>query len=411
MFRGNDLESKTVKKGVSILNYGLLVMALTHTLIHVFTRVHPALFPVFRAEFDLTLQQLGLIAAMPRICSTILSLPSGFLTDKLGSRTVLIICFLISGIAAIAVSQSINPFMLTVSISAVIITSTPYHPASFSYVTKLFSEKDRSKALGVQSAGGTLGIALGPLSLTLLVGILGWRWRSLYLLLAFPVLAIIIAIWKLKPIDNFESDREETGREKRTEEAESSQRSAPKSLLSVGLIMLLVFVALRMLGNGILNSFIPTYLCDVKGLTVSQASLIYGSVSLMGVVAAPLGGYLADRFGNKQWLMFAVAASAVCLLIASLLPNLLLFIGFYFLSGFFGSSGMVATSSIVARLTPSGQRGMGFALRFLPGSLIGSFAPIVGATLAGLLGLSFLFPISVAATFVGLAVLKLGVHM
>ncbi len=131
----------------------------------------------------------------------------------------------------------------------------------------------------------------------------------------------------------------------------------------------------------------------------------------MGVVAAPLGGYLADRFGNKLWLMVAVAASAVCLLIASLAPNLLLFIGFYFLSGFFGSSGMVATSSIVAKLTPSRQRGMGFALRFLPGSLIGSFAPIVGAILAGLLGLSFLFPISVAITFVGLAVLKLGVNM
>ena len=405
------MESKTVRNGVSLFNSGLFLMAVTHTLIHVFSRIHTALFPVFRVEFGLTLQQLGLIAAVPPLCSAILSIPSGFLSDKLGSRTILIACFLISGSAAIAVSQSANTIMLTASISAAILTSTPYHTASFSYVTKLFSEKDRSKALGVLNAGGTLGMSLGPLSLTLLVGTLGWKWRSLYLFWAFPIIAIIIAIWKIKFVQNSESEKEEASGEKKAEKTQELQMNDPESLLSVGLIMLLISNAIRMFGNGILGSFIPTYLHDVKGLTVSQASLIFGSVSLTGILAAPLGGYLADRFGNKRWLMFAVAAGATSLLAASLMPNILLFVLSYYLSRFFGSSGMAPNQSIAAKFSPRGQRGRGFALLFLPGSLIGSFAPIVGATIAEPFGLSFLFPISVAITFVSLIVLKFGVKV
>ncbi len=402
------LNSQAVKKSASIFNYGLFVMAVTHTLIHVLGRIHPALFPIFRTEFDLTIQQLGLIASVPPLCSAVISIPSGFLTDKLGTRTILITCFLISGIATIIISQSMDPIMLTVAISAAILTSTPYHTASFSYVTKRFSEKDRSKALGIHNAGGTLGVALGPISLTLLIGTLGWRWRWLYLFWAFPIIAIIIAVWKLRFIQNSEYEKDKAGKEK-AEKLEELQKNDLKSLLSIGLIMLLIANGIRMFGNGILDSFIPTYLCDVKGLTVSQSSLIFGFDSLMGVAAAPLGGYLADRFGNKQWLMVAVAAGAISLLTSSLTPNIILFIGLYFLSRFFSSSGMAANQSIAAKLSPSRQRGMGFALLFLPGSLIGSFAPIIGANIAELSGLSFLFPVSVTITLGSLIVLKFGV--
>ncbi|MCK4953642.1 MFS transporter, partial [Candidatus Bathyarchaeota archaeon] len=401
------LKSKTAKKSFSLLNYGLFVMTITHTLNHVFTRIHPALFPVFRVEFGLSLQQFGIIDAIPSLCSTILTIPSGFLTDKLGSRTILIISFLISGIGAIALSQSVNLIMLTISLSAVIITQTLYHPAAYTYVSKLFSEKDMSKSLGIQNAGGPLGMSLGPLSLSLLVGILGWKWRSLYLFWAFPILAIIITIWKLKP-QVLESEKKEKEREKKMEEVDNSPRN---SLLSTGLIIFLIYVTLRAFGSRVLGSFIPTYLHDVKELTVLQASIIYGSVSLFGVIAAPLGGYLADRFGNKRWLMLSVTISALSLFTAPLAPNASLFIGFYFLSTFFSTSAMSVNSAIIAKLTPSKQRGMGFALFFLPGSIIGAVAPIVGATIAVQLGLSSLFPVSVAITFISLIVLTFGVKI
>ena len=73
-----------------LFGYGLLVMTLTHVLTHVFTRVHTALFPLLQAEFDLSLQQLGIIAAIPPLASTLLAIPTGLLSDKLGSRWLIL---------------------------------------------------------------------------------------------------------------------------------------------------------------------------------------------------------------------------------------------------------------------------------------------------------------------------------
>lgn len=392
----------------SLINYGLITMAISHTLIHVFARIHPALFPVFRDEFALTLQQLGFIAAIPYLGSTILSIPSGFFADKFGSRTVLIICFLITGTATVAISQSINPIMLTASISMIIMMSTIYHPASFSYVTKIFSEARGSQVLGIHNAGGTLGFALGPLSLSILVGSIGWGWRSLYFFWAIPIFIVIIAMIKIKPIERL--SQEESVDEIRTN-SKNVENEKFKSLLSTQLIIFLLFVTLRMFSGSIYSDFVPTFLHDEKGLSVTQASLVYGTVSLMGVVAGPLGGYFADRVGKKRWLMLAVSGNALCLLIAALMPSAILFIGFYFLSSFCGGCGMAANTSIITSLTPSRRRGMGYALFFLPGSLMGAIAPIIGATIADSLGLITLFPISIIISAISIVVLKFGVHV
>ena len=43
------MKSMIIKRGGNLFSYGLLVMAMTHLLTHVFTRVHTALFPVLQS--------------------------------------------------------------------------------------------------------------------------------------------------------------------------------------------------------------------------------------------------------------------------------------------------------------------------------------------------------------------------
>ena len=72
------------------LIFGLFVMTLTHVLTHVFGRLYTALFPIIRDEFQFTIQQLGIIAAIPPLTQALLSIPCGILTDRLGSKRMLI---------------------------------------------------------------------------------------------------------------------------------------------------------------------------------------------------------------------------------------------------------------------------------------------------------------------------------
>ncbi len=91
-----DRASGAARENQGILSYGLFVMALTHMLTDVFTRIHTTLFPVLQTEFSLSLQQLGLIAAIPALCQALFSIPTGLLADRLGSRLMIIIALVVA---------------------------------------------------------------------------------------------------------------------------------------------------------------------------------------------------------------------------------------------------------------------------------------------------------------------------
>ncbi len=172
--RACHLESRAVSERFSIFNYGLLVVTITHVLTHVFSRIHTALFPVLREEFSLSLQQLGLIAAIPLVCEAILYIPAGLISDRIGSKAMIFLSLMVAEAGAIAVTLSFNSVALTVALSLAIVNTTIYHPPAYSFTANLFSKRDVSKALGILGAGGTLGMALGPIALTLFMSYLNW---------------------------------------------------------------------------------------------------------------------------------------------------------------------------------------------------------------------------------------------
>lgn len=76
--------------------------------------------------------------------------------------------------------------------------------------------------------------------------------------------------------------------------------------------------------------------------SISQIGMMLGVSSLMGIVASPLGGELAARFGEKRWLVGALFASYTCFMLAILLKEFWLFILFYLAQRFFAILGMPA---------------------------------------------------------------------
>ncbi|GAJ17576.1 unnamed protein product, partial [marine sediment metagenome] len=81
----------------------------------------------------------------------------------------------------------------------------------------------------------------------------------------------------------------------------------------------------------------------------------------------------------------------------------------WLVNGFFNFLGMAANSSIMAQLTPSRQRGLGYGLFFLPGSIMGAVAPMIAAYIAENFGLINIFYASLAVYFISLSVLQFGV--
>ena len=93
---------------------------------------------------------------------------------------------------------SLVPLFLIVAVSLVYINTTIYHPASYSYTTKMFNPQDRPKAMGLHGVGGSFGHSLGPLLVSVLIGVLAFEWRQVYLLLVIPMLLGIVMVISIK---------------------------------------------------------------------------------------------------------------------------------------------------------------------------------------------------------------------
>jgi MFS family permease len=171
----------------------------------------------------------------------------------------------------------------------------------------------------------------------------------------------------------------------------------------------LVFIGVRTFANGMSQSFMALFLVDDRGFSTSQASLWIGLNTLVGVIAAPLGGFMAVRYGEKRWLLVVYTLAYCCYGLAIALPNNLAFVVFYLSYGFLSFLGMAANSAIMARLSPGKQRGLAYALFFLPGSLMGAISPLVAASIADAWSLATIFVVSTITFFLSLFVLQFGV--
>jgi len=235
------------------------------------------------------------------------------------------------------------------------------------------------------------------------MGLLAFKWQQVYLFWLFPIIFGIASVLLLK-------SSEDVSEEVSVKE-EPKDSDGEGKFLSRSLIMFLVYRGLRSMGREMIASFLVIFLVDVIGLTESISSFIYGGNNLMGLMAAPLGGLLASRMGEKRWLLSVLFISYLFLAASVLTKNTALFVAFYLAHGFFSFLGMAANSAIIARLTPRRQRGLGYALFFLPPSIMGALSPIVAAFIGETFGLENIFLASIAVYFIGLLVVKFGVKI
>ena len=395
------MEEGAARGRTGIISYSLLIMVLTHGLVHAAGNMRSTLFPVLKDEFSLTYQQIGLIVAIPSLCQFLFSVPSGFLSDRFGAKRLLALSILMAAAGAFLGSVSNDPLMYILASILLTLTSTIYHPPSQSYVSKITGPRDRSRALGIWHAGGTTGVSLGPLSITILIGIYAFHWRQVYGFWVLPILLGLVALYFVKPTEEVMSE----------EARGHGEEEAVEKLLNRNMIFLLLSGTIRRFGGGLTTGFLTIWLADAQGWSISQIGLMLGVSSLMGIVASPLGGELASRFGDKRWLVGTLFASYACFALAILLKGFWPFMLFYLAQRFFGILGMPANMTITSRLSPPRQRGVGFALSSIPENVIMPLASMVAALMAESHGLYPIFLATAAIYFIGLTVLQFGVRI
>src|SRR5258708_29441575 len=146
-----------------------------HCLSHFSQLVWPPLFPLLKAEFDVTYTTLGALVSVFSVASGLCQFGAGFAVDRFGARPVLL-----GGIGLLAGGTLIaglmpDVFWLFPLVFIVGVGNGVFHPADFAVLNANVAPRRLGHAYSAHGIGGSLGYALAPVGSYGPGSMSGWR--------------------------------------------------------------------------------------------------------------------------------------------------------------------------------------------------------------------------------------------
>ena len=295
-----------------------------HAVKHVYnSALQSILFPEIKIGLGLSGTQLGTLAFSRQATSWVTTVVAGFLGDRFADRASLMlgismlmmgVSYFLLGMADSVVSENLIFIAVLAIMLLVGVGPSLYHPPAIGALSRRFPDR-RGFAISLHGTGGSVGEVAGPLLAgVVLLGWLALSWDSVLVYSLFPALVCAVAIWLFM--------RNVPGGEM---QAVSSVREYFSSLLSLlkrkALYVLVIVTALRSVGQSSVMIFLPVYLRESVeegglGFSASKVAIYLSLAQVVGIVAQPVMGYLADKFGYKPVLvpsMFVMSLLAMTL--------------------------------------------------------------------------------------------------
>jgi MFS family permease len=368
--------------------------------VEVFLLIQVALIPVYIQEFKLTLLEVSFVATVPSLVQLLLNIPSGFLADRFNTKHLLFASMIVEGLSAIFVSQTNNFWTLVLGVTIMRISSPIYHISGMSRLSSFVKQEQVSKSMGFHMALGSVGQAIGSVSLAVFLFTLGWRWA--YLFWAVPILT-----WGFILLTS--SQFENKGFKSLKTEKEGRSSRLPL-VFSAAFLSFLVTLGFWQVGITAISTYMTTYLVEGRGFSEATASLIFGFGPFIGIIGSLNGGYLGDKIGAKKALGWAIFGCAISLSILALVSHFYLLFLIYLLFAFFDNTVLSPVNTIVADITPVTDRGLSYSVYFFTGGIIASITPTIVAGFLELSGVWYVFPFSITFLATSLIMLQFLYH-
>ena len=287
------------------------LFVLAHFGHHLLTALPIPLLPMIRSDFALDYTQSGLVISALALPSGISQLPGGWLADRIGPRILITIGISGVALAGLLVGLSQTYIMMIVFLVLMGMMSGGYHPASAPLISASVEPKNRGRALGFHMIGGSASHFIAPLIAASIAIV--WGWRGSFIALAVPTIVFGIVFYVLL------GQRADTKQNKpRITVSDNHTPPTPRrSRRLVPFIILATFTG-AMITSTI--SFIPLFLVDHFGVGKETAAALIAVIYSAGFWAAPLGGYLSDRWGRVPVMLTACFIAGPVIFLLNLVP-------------------------------------------------------------------------------------------
>lgn len=274
--------------------------ALAHLINDLIQSVLPAIYPMLKANYDLSFAQIGMITLTFQITASLLQPWVGFFTDRRPTPNLLplgTLCTLV-GIVMLAFVGSF-PMILLAS-ALVGIGSSTFHPET-SRIARLASGGRFGLAQSTFQVGGNTGSALGPLLAAAIVIPFGQTHVAWFGLAGLFFLGVTLMLrgWYKEHLNQAKA--------RKTVQA---THGISRNRVIAALIVLGLLVFSKYFYMASFTSYFTFYLIEKFGVSVASSQLHL--FLFLGAVAAGtfFGGPIGDRIGRKAVIWFSILGVA-----------------------------------------------------------------------------------------------------
>ena len=375
----------------------VLYTAAAHALIHMLEWTYAVLLVDIGHQYGAGFFLLGALSNVFSYAFGFAALPSGLLTDRLGSQRVLYVCFVGTAVAAVLVGLSPNIWVLAIALAVLGLTIGLYHPAGISLIAQ--GVRQRGMALGLHGVAGNLGIAATPLLASAFADAFNWRAAYFFLAGLSVVLGLILRAVRV-------TDEDRPLAPTAAPVAETSQQ--PTTVLLAPLILVYAAFVLNGFVYSAARTFLPTHI-RLKGYEDLGAAMTTLAL-LTGALGQYVGGSLTQRYPLERLAPIMPVLVVPALVLMGTMQEALLVVA---AAGFvmFSFGGQPVFTSLIADYTPGHLLGRSYGISFFASFGLASF----GSTYAGFFADRWdtaavflaLIPFAILTVVVGLALLAL----
>jgi FSR family fosmidomycin resistance protein-like MFS transporter len=320
------------------------------------------LLPLLKTQLALTTTQVFWLAPLYAISSSLLQPLYGFISDRYARRFFAVFGPTITGVFVSLIGLAPSYAILVMLLVAGGIGIGSFHPQGAAMAAAASSDR-RRMAMAVFSASGTVGFAIGPVAIALIVGAYGLD-KTYYLIGLGPIMSAIL--FRLCPPLEAPA-KPAPGAARIKWQLATALHAAWKPLL-----LLYVITVIRSGMQMVTNNYLP-FLLQERGYNVAGTGAVHTVFLLLGGVGGLVGGFMAERLSGRAVTFYSGLLSGP-LLAAAFLTTGPLSIALLGIAGFVLLSTLPVNVAMAQELVP-GQTSTVSALMMGAAWGVGALAP------------------------------------
>ena len=340
----DNAQPESFRRDVRII--GLIGTA--HAFSHFFQLALPPLFPLLRADFDVSWTMLGLLVGVFYAASGLMQFAAGFAVDRFGARPVLLggLALLAGGTVLAGLAPGVYWLFPIVALMGV--GNGVFHPCDFAILNANVAQRRLSHAYSTHGVGGSLGYALSPIVSYALAAAFNWR-----VSLALMGLAGLVALAVLAHQRTYLTSH-------RAVDARSHSLSGSMGLfLQPAILLCFGYFVIQTMASVGLQTFLPSALNSgfAVPLVLAATAVTAYLLGSTGVIIA--GGFLAARTERHDIVAAAglLAGATLLAMVAFAGVSGAMVVPTFALIGFVMGSTGPSRDLIVRNATPKGAAG------------------------------------------------------